>query len=130
MLLLVESRLGLLVFVGPVEDGAKEPSIDGTCVHDDGVLLVVASVRQDRHYSIDTWARRAERHTHNDIMMTSFVMLLIKCFCTSRQFSESEVLHGPGGDQRFLGVPEDVGQSVHPHMEVGDVDSHCLFPHS
>lgn len=35
MLFLVESRLGLLVFVGPVEDGAKETSIDGTCVHDD-----------------------------------------------------------------------------------------------
>lgn len=48
---------------------------------------------------------------------------------TSREFSEAEVLHGASGDQRFLWVVEDVGKSVHTHMEVGDVHSHSLLAH-
>lgn len=49
---------------------------------------------------------------------------------TCWQLSEAQVLHGAGGDQRFLRVVQHVGQRVHPHVEVGDVDAHGLFTHS
>ena len=49
---------------------------------------------------------------------------------TGGQLSEAQVLHGAGGDQRFLWVEEHVGLRVHPHVEVGDVDAHSLFTHS
>ena len=62
-----------------------------------------------------------EKHISQSIPCSSLL--------TSWQFSESEVLHGACGDQRLLRVVEDVGQSVHPYMEVGDVDAHGLLPH-
>lgn len=49
---------------------------------------------------------------------------------TCRQLSEAQVLHGSRGDQRFLRVVQHVSQRVHPNVEVGDVDSHGLLPHS
>ena len=49
---------------------------------------------------------------------------------TCRQFPEAQVLHGTCGDQGFLGVEEAVGQGVHAHMVVGDVDTHGLLAHS
>ena len=53
-------------------------------------------------------------------------MTILTCW----QLSESQVLHRPCGDERFLWIPEHMSQGVHTHMEVGDVDSHGLFAHS
>ena len=49
---------------------------------------------------------------------------------TSRQFSESEVLHGTCGDQRLLRVVQHMGQCVHTDVIVGNVHTHGLFSHS
>lgn len=48
---------------------------------------------------------------------------------TCRQLSEAQVLHGACGDERFLGVVQDVSECVHANVEVGDVDAHGLFSH-
>lgn len=49
---------------------------------------------------------------------------------TCWQLSEAQVLHGSGGDQRFLRVVQHMSQCVHSYVEVGDVDAHGLFTHS
>jgi hypothetical protein len=41
-----------------------------------------------------------------------------------------EVVHGACSDHGLLWIVEDVGQRVHPHVEVGDVHAHGLLTHS
>lgn len=48
---------------------------------------------------------------------------------TCRQLSEAQVLHGACGDERFLGVVQDVSECVHADVEISDVDPHGLFSH-
>lgn len=49
---------------------------------------------------------------------------------TCRQFSETKVFHGPGSYKWLLGVEQHMSQGVHPHVEVGNVDTHSLLTHS
>ena len=51
-------------------------------------------------------------------------------FLTSRQLPKSQVLHGPGGDQRLLWIPKYMGKGVHTNMKVSDVHAHGLLAHS
>jgi hypothetical protein len=99
--LLIGRSFRLLIFVGSEKDGAEESSFDGGSVYDDGILLVVSGVAENGNNRIDAGG----------------------------QLSEAQVLHGACRDQRFLRVLQDVGQSVHPDVEVGNVHSHGLFTH-
>lgn len=58
-----------------------------------------------------------------------FIGLTVQVCDTCRKLSEAQVLHGSGGDQRFLRVVQDVSQRVHSYVEVGDVHAHGLFTH-
>jgi hypothetical protein len=80
----------------------EETSLDGGGVQNNGIFLVVPGVTRNSDNTVDPrW-----------------------------QLSKPEVLHRPGGDQRFVGVVQDVRQSVHPYVKVCDVDPHSLFTHS
>lgn len=48
---------------------------------------------------------------------------------TCRQLSESQILHRPCSHKWFLRVIENVGQGVHAHVKVGDINPHGLLPH-
>ena len=76
----------------------------------------------DLHF-IGWYIYTVQLHTH--VLIHTTVIYV----CTSRELSEAEVLHGASGDQRFLRVVEHVCQSVHPDVEVCDVDSHGLLAH-
>eukprot|EP00568_Trieres_chinensis_P019218 CAMPEP_0183327902 /NCGR_PEP_ID=MMETSP0160_2-20130417/84003_1 /TAXON_ID=2839 ORGANISM="Odontella Sinensis, Strain Grunow 1884" /NCGR_SAMPLE_ID=MMETSP0160_2 /ASSEMBLY_ACC=CAM_ASM_000250 /LENGTH=611 /DNA_ID=CAMNT_0025496047 /DNA_START=360 /DNA_END=2190 /DNA_ORIENTATION=+ len=91
----------LLVDVAPVVGGAEEAAVDGRLVHDEGVLLVVARVDHDGDAAVDA----------------------------GRELPEVQELHGAGGAQGLLGVVQDVGHGVHPHLVVGGVDAHRLLSH-
>ncbi len=71
----------------------------------------------------------SERLCKFSIRLYELSVWLYRCV-TCGQLSEAQVLHGSGGDQRFLRVVQHVSQCVHTYMEVGDVDAHGLFTHS
>lgn len=101
-LFLISRSLGFLIFVRSEKDGPEEAAIHSGSVHDDRVFLVVTSVAENRYYRVDA----------------------------GREFSEAQILHGTGGDERLLRIAQDVCQRVHSNVEVRDVDTHGLFTHS
>jgi len=80
----------------------EETSFNSRSIHDDTVLLIVSCVAQNGNNGIDA----------------------------SWQFSKTQIFHGSCCDQRFVRVIEYMCQCVHSHMEVGDIHTHGLFPHS
>lgn len=68
---------------------------------------------------------------NEEFLFLCFVVLInLNVTCTCWQLSESQVLHGSGGDQWFLRIQETMGQGVHSDMKVCDVHPHGLFTHS
>lgn len=87
-----------------LENGAipEETSFNSWSVHNDTVFLIVSCVAQNGHNGVDA----------------------------SWKLSETQVLHRSCSNQWFVWVIQHMGQCVHSHMEIGDIYTHGLFPHS
>ena len=80
----------------------KETSFNSRRIHNDTVLLIVTRVAENGYYGVDA----------------------------SWQLSETKVFHGSCCDQWFVWIIQNMCQCVHSHMEIGDINTHGLFPHS
>ena len=87
--------------VSSKEDRPEESSVNGTLIHHDGVLLVVARVTSNSHDTIATrW-----------------------------QLFEVQVLHRLGLDKWLLGIVKHMRQGIHSDLIVRSVHSHSLLTH-
>ena len=76
--------------VGPVEDRPEHAAIDGGLVQDERILLVIP---------------RIAHNGHNQIV-------------ASGELSKSEIGHGAGADEGFLGITQHVGERVHSFQKI------------
>ena len=91
----------LLVLVGPVELGAEEATVQRCPINHDRILLVVASIRHDRHDDVES-----RRHT----------------LCTV------ELAH-IRTRQRHGRIPQKIRHGIETLVEIEGIDTHGLLAH-
>ena len=80
----------------------EETSFNSRRIHNDTVLLIIPCVAENSYYGVDA----------------------------SRQLSETKVFHRSCCDQWFVWIIQNMCQCIHSHMEIGNINTHGLFPHS